>query len=76
MIEILKKLTWREVVFSLKSFLAAMLALYVAFRLDFSQPMWAVTTVYVVSQPLAGMVLSKSLYRVVGTVIGAVASPR
>lgn len=74
MMAILQKLGWREAVFSVKSFIAAMLALYVAFRLDLSQPMWAVTTVYVVSQPLAGMVLSKSIYRVVGTVIGAVAS--
>jgi uncharacterized membrane protein YccC len=74
MIEALRTLTWREVVFSLKSFAAAVLALYVAFRLDLSEPMWSVTTVYVVSQPLAGMVLSKSIYRVLGTVIGAVAS--
>ncbi|WP_213774039.1 FUSC family protein [Bradyrhizobium sp. dw_78] len=71
---ILQKPTWREVVFSFKSFFAAMLALYIAFRLDLSEPMWAVTTVYVVSQPLAGMVLSKSMYRVLGTVIGAIAS--
>lgn len=51
-----------------------MLALYIAFRLDLSEPMWSVTTVYVVSQPLAGMVLSKSIYRVLGTIIGAIAS--
>jgi uncharacterized membrane protein YccC len=74
MIEALRTLTWREVVFSLKSFAAAVLALYIAFRLDLSEPMWSVTTVYVVSQPLAGMVLSKSIYRVLGTVIGAIAS--
>lgn len=74
MIEVLRTLTWREVVFSLKSFAAAMLALFIAFRLDLSEPMWSVTTVYVVSQPLAGMVLSKSIYRVIGTVIGALAS--
>jgi len=74
MIEVLRTLSWREVVFSLKSFAAAMLALYIAFRLDLSEPMWSVTTVYVVSQPLAGMVLSKSIYRVLGTIIGAIAS--
>lgn len=74
MIEVLRTLTWREVVFSLKSFAAAMLALFIAFRLDLSEPMWSVTTVYVVSQPLTGMVLSKSIYRVLGTVIGAIAS--
>jgi uncharacterized membrane protein YccC len=74
MIEVLRTLTWREVVFSLKSFAAAMLALFIAFRLDLSEPMWSVTTVYVVSQPLTGMVLSKSIYRVLGTIIGAIAS--
>jgi uncharacterized membrane protein YccC len=74
MMDAVQQLTWREAAFSAKSFAAAMLAIYIAFRLDLSQPMWAVTTVYVVSQPLAGMVLSKSMYRILGTAIGAVAS--
>lgn len=74
MLKTFQNLTWREAVFSLKSFAAAMLALYISLRLNFSQPMWSVTTVYIVSQPLAGMVLSKSVYRVLGTVIGAIAS--
>jgi uncharacterized membrane protein YccC len=60
--------------FSLKTFIAAMLALYIAFRLDLSQPSWSVTTVYIVSQPFSGMVLAKSLYRMLGTSIGAVMS--
>ncbi|AEI01364.1 putative transmembrane protein [Afipia carboxidovorans OM5] len=74
MLQTFQNLTWRELVFSLKSFAAAVLALYISLRLDFSQPMWSVTTVYIVAQPLAGMVLSKSVYRVLGTVIGAAAS--
>src|SRR3569623_2543613 len=74
MLQTFQNLTRREVVVSLKSFAAAMLALYISLRLNFSQPIWSVTTVYIVSQPLAGMVLSKSVYRVLGTVIGAVAS--
>lgn len=74
MLQIFQNMTWREAVFSLKSFAAAVLALYISLRLNFSQPIWSVTTVYIVSQPLAGMVLSKSVYRVLGTVIGAVAS--
>ncbi|GGC61451.1 fusaric acid transporter [Chelatococcus reniformis] len=48
-----------------------MLALFVAFTLDLSQPGWSVLTVYVVSQPSAGMVVAKATFRVVGTVIGA-----
>ena len=51
-----------------------MLALYIAFRLDLSQPSWSVTTVYIVSQPFAGMVLAKSLYRAIGTLVGAAMS--
>jgi uncharacterized membrane protein YccC len=64
-------LTWGEALFSLKTFAAAMLAVWIALRLDLPQPVWAMLTVYVVSQPLAGMVLSKSVFRVVGTVAGA-----
>jgi uncharacterized membrane protein YccC len=66
------QLTWRDAVFSLKTFAAAMLAVLIALRLDLPQPTWAMLTVYVVSQPLAGMVLTKSVFRVVGTVVGAV----
>ena len=74
MLQIIQKFTWRDGLFSLKSFVAAMLALFIAFRLNLSQPSWSITTVYVVSQPLAGMVLAKSLYRVLGTVVGALIS--
>lgn len=74
MLQIIQKFTWRDGLFSLKSFVAAMLALFIAFRLNLSAPSWSITTVYVVSQPLAGMVLAKSLYRVLGTVTGALMS--
>ncbi len=74
MLQILRQFRWGDGVFSLKTFVAAMLALYIAFRLDLSQPSWSVTTVYIVSQPFAGMVLAKSLYRVLGTLIGAMMS--
>jgi len=74
MLQIFRRLSWRDGLFSVKTFVAAMLALYIAFRLDLSQPSWSVTTVYIVSQPFAGMVLAKSLYRVLGTLIGAAMS--
>ncbi|MBZ6078110.1 FUSC family protein [Microvirga puerhi] len=63
--------SWRDVVFSIKTFGAAMLALWIAFRLDLTQPSWAMLTVFVVSQPIAGMVAAKSVFRVAGTVVGA-----
>ena len=60
--------------FSVKSFAAAVLAYYVALRIGFAQPVWAVTTVYLVSQPLSGAVLSKALFRLLGTFLGGVAA--
>ncbi|MFB9269480.1 FUSC family protein [Bradyrhizobium erythrophlei] len=74
MLQIVRQLTWRHALFSVKTFVAAMLALYIAFRLNLSRPVWSVTTVYVISQPFAGMVLAKSFYRILGTIIGAIAS--
>lgn len=68
------RLGWRDAVFSLKTFAAAMLALWIAFAIPLPQPTWAMLTVYVVSQPLAGMVQSKSLFRVVGTLVGSAMS--
>lgn len=57
--------------FSVKSFLAAMLALYVALSIGLQNPSWAVITAYVVAQPRLGAVVSKGVYRVAGTIIGA-----
>jgi uncharacterized membrane protein YccC len=51
--------SWRDAVFSLRTFGAAMLAVYVAFQIPLPQPTLAMLTVYIVFQPLAGMVLSK-----------------
>ncbi|SNB66870.1 Uncharacterized membrane protein YccC [Arboricoccus pini] len=62
------------VLFSVKSFIAGMLALYIALSMGFANPNWAIITSYVVAQPRAGAVLSKSLYRAVGTAIGAAMS--
>ncbi len=66
--------TFNELVFSLKSFAASMLALYIAFGMGLPRPFWAMLTAYVVSSPLSGTVRSKAVYRVVGTVIGSIAS--
>ncbi|MCG1054274.1 FUSC family protein [Mycetohabitans sp. B5] len=51
---------------------AALLALGVAMKLDLPQPRTAMTTVFIVMQPQSGMVLAKSFYRIVGTVVGSV----
>ena len=58
------------VTFAVKTFVAGLLALYVAFWLGLDEPRWALLTVYVVSQPESGLVLAKSFYRALGTAAG------
>lgn len=70
----LPKFDRHTVLFSVNSFAAAMLALYIGFALGLPRPYWAMTTAYIVSQPLAGAVRSKAVYRVLGTVLGALAA--
>lgn len=62
----------RAWVFSIKAFIAAGLALYIAMWIDLPRPYWAMTTVYVVAQPFAGPTLSKAMYRLCGTVLGGI----
>lgn len=49
-----------------------MLALFVSFELDLINPMWSIGTVLIIANPYSGMVSSKCVYRVVGTIGGAV----
>ncbi|MHA6717858.1 FUSC family protein [Sphingomonas sp. RS6] len=65
---------WSAALFSLKSFGGAMLALYVALSIGLERPYWAFLTAYIVAQPLAGAVLSKAVFRLIGTTVGAVAA--
>jgi uncharacterized membrane protein YccC len=44
----------RDWIFSLKTFLAGMLALYIAFYFDLPRPYWALASVYIVSNPFVG----------------------
>jgi uncharacterized membrane protein YccC len=60
--------------FSVKSFAAAMLAYYLSLRIGLPKPYWAIITVYLVSQPSAGASLGRSVYRLAGTLAGAVAT--
>ena len=62
-----------DVVFSLKTFAAAMLALWIALTFDLPNPYWAVGAVYIVAHPLSGATTSKAVYRLLGTVAGGVA---
>lgn len=60
-------------VFSLKTYAALLLTLFIAFSLDLERPYWAALTVYIVAQPLSGALRSKALYRMLGTVLGILA---
>jgi uncharacterized membrane protein YccC len=61
-------------VFSLRTFAAAMLAFGIALRLDMPRPYWAMASVYITSNQLAGATWSKAAYRMLGTLIGAAAT--
>jgi uncharacterized membrane protein YccC len=63
-----------SLVFAAKTFLAAVLAFVLAQWLDMPRPYWAMTTVYIASNPLAGATCSKAIYRFFGTLIGATAA--
>jgi len=65
------KLDRVAVLFSINCFAAAALALAIGFGLDLPRPYWAVLTVYITSQPLAGGVRSKAIFRLIGTFSGA-----
>ena len=62
------------VVFALRTFAAAMLALSIALWLDMPRPYWAMASVYITSNPLTGATWSKAVYRMLGTLIGAAAT--
>jgi len=73
---LMKKPGWLDhqttvaLIFALKTFVASMLALFIAFWAGLDDPRWAFLTVFVVSQPDSGLVLAKSFYRILGTVGG------
>jgi uncharacterized membrane protein YccC len=63
--------TW---LYATRTTLAAILALYVAFLLQLDNAYSAPVTALIVANPMHGMVWSKSLYRLAGTLAGAIAA--
>src|SRR6267154_2358625 len=59
--------------FGLRLWVSVCLALYVAFWLELDNPYWAGTSAAIVCQPHLGASLRKGWFRMIGTVIGAVA---
>ncbi|HEY0423140.1 MAG TPA: FUSC family protein, partial [Rhodopila sp.] len=64
----------RDWMFASKTFVAAVLALYIALSLGLDRPYWAMASAYIASQPLSGATRSKAVYRLCGTVAGATAA--
>ncbi|MFT8808780.1 FUSC family protein [Gluconobacter sp.] len=69
---------WRNFVstaaFTARVFLAIGIALFLAFMIQLESPMSTVTTVLIVANPTVGALVSKSVWRMTGTVIGAALS--
>lgn len=63
--------TWSTVGFAVRTTAASLVALYLAFLMNFDDPKWAAMTVWIVAQGSRGMSVSKGKYRFAGTLIGA-----
>ncbi len=62
-----------SLLFGLRMWASVCVAFYVAFALELSEPSWAATTAALVCQPVLGASLRKSMFRMVGTIVGAIA---
>lgn len=60
-------------VYVFKMVFAGLLALGIGYALDLESPRSALITVFIVMQPQSGMILAKSFYRVIGTLVGSAA---
>ncbi|QNT78064.1 p-hydroxybenzoic acid efflux pump subunit AaeB [Entomobacter blattae] len=60
--------------FCLRTWLSVVLALSASFWLQLESPSSAAITVMLLAQPLRGQVLSKAIYRMAATIIGAIVS--
>src|SRR4029077_12291773 len=62
-------------IYALRAACAGCLALYISFSLDLHGSNWALTTCFIVgSERQSGRILAKSAARIVGTLVGVVAS--
>jgi uncharacterized membrane protein YccC len=68
----LPEISWRNAAFSVRTAVAAIASLAVAYAFELQDPQWAVVTVYLIAQPTAGASLAKGFNRILGTLVGAV----
>ncbi|NHO30590.1 FUSC family protein [Acetobacter farinalis] len=62
--------SFMDVVFAVRSSLAAILSLLIAMAMELDSPQWAPLTVWVVAQSSRGESLAKARWRIAGTVLG------
>ncbi|GBR21794.1 fusaric acid resistance protein FusB [Komagataeibacter nataicola NRIC 0616] len=60
--------------FCARALLSVGIALFLAFSFQLQSPMSSVTTVMIVANPTVGALVSKSVWRIIGTIIGATIS--
>ncbi|MFZ3120972.1 MAG: FUSC family protein [Variovorax sp.] len=60
----------RQLYYALRTAIGACIALLLAWALGLEHPQWAAMSVWIASQPTRGMLLEKSLFRALGTVVG------
>ena len=60
--------------YTLRTMLAIGIALFTAFALQLQSPLSSVTTVLIVANPVTGALVSKSVWRLLATLLGAVAA--
>ena len=68
-------LSRHALIFAASSYIAVILALFIALRLDLQNPWWAMASVYFgqpTQQRLTGAVWAKAIYRIAGTAIGGI----
>lgn len=59
--------------FAFRTAIASCVAMWLAWLLGLEHPQWSAMSVWACAQPLRGQLVEKSIYRVIGTIIGAVA---
>ena len=62
---------WPAMLYSVKNALAALMALGISLSVGLPMPFWAMTTVFIVANPVSAATRSKAIYRGLGTMIGA-----
>src|SRR5579859_1861288 len=65
---------WPPLLFGLRLWASVSLALFAAFWLQLDNPFWAGASAAIVCQPQLGASLRKGWFRMLGTLVGAVAS--